>query len=207
MEIYKITNLINNKIYIGQTTRNMKERMSEHIRHHKIPIDKDIFKYGINNFKIEVIDTANNQKELDEKEIKYIHEYDCMIPKGYNLTLGGRTTKGYKHTQEAKKKMSIEKSKAYTGNGNPFFGKKHTDKSKVKMSEKRKGMKHLTEEQINRLRASHVTVKVICIETGEIFNSIKEASEKYNIFATHITRVCKGKKKSCGGYHWKYYNS
>ena len=44
----------------------------------------------------------------------------------------------------------------------------------------------------------------MCIETGEIFDTIIKAAEKYNIKATHITRVCKGKRKSTGGYHWQY---
>lgn len=46
--------------------------------------------------------------------------------------------------------------------------------------------------------------KVENIDTGEVFDMIKHASEKYNIEATHITRVCKGKRKSAGGYRWKY---
>ena len=44
----------------------------------------------------------------------------------------------------------------------------------------------------------------MCVETQEIFNSVKEASQKYNLKATHITRVCKGKRKRTGNYHWKY---
>lgn len=47
-------------------------------------------------------------------------------------------------------------------------------------------------------------VKVLNVETGEIFNSIKEAAEKYNLKATHITRVCKGRRKMTGNYHWQY---
>ena len=72
------------------------------------------------------------------------------------------------------------------------------------MSEARKGLKHLTEEQIKRLRESHHTVKVINVDTGEVFGSIKDAGLKYNIEPTHITRVCKGKRKTCGGYRWEY---
>lgn len=214
MEIYKITNLINNKVYIGQTSTSMKQRMSEHLRHNLLPIDRALNKYGIENFEVEVIDEANSKEELNQKEIYYIKKYNCIRPNGYNLTIGGKATTGYRNTDEAKRKMSntalengLNKSEAYKGEGNPFFGKHHTEESKKMMSEKRKGMKHLTDEQVKKLRASHSTRQVICIETEEIFNSIKEASKKYNILETHITRVCKGKRKTCGGYHWKYYNS
>lgn len=47
--------------------------------------------------------------------------------------------------------------------------------------------------------------RVQCVETGVIYNSIKEAAEKNNLFDTSISAVCKGKQKTCGGYHWRYY--
>lgn len=48
------------------------------------------------------------------------------------------------------------------------------------------------------------TIPVINLDTGEIFNSVKEAAEKYNIASTCITRACKHNKKSCN-YRWAYY--
>ena len=47
--------------------------------------------------------------------------------------------------------------------------------------------------------------KIICIETGEIFNSAKEIEQRYDIWFTSIYRVCKGERKTAGGYHWRYY--
>lgn len=47
--------------------------------------------------------------------------------------------------------------------------------------------------------------KVINIDTGEVFNSINEASNIYNLKPTHISRVCRGKRKRTGGYKWMYY--
>lgn len=213
MIIYKITNLTNNKMYIGQTTQSLKERMRCHLKDYKnnLPIDVDLHKLGIENFKIEQIDEAKTKNELDEKEIYYIKLYNTKYPIGYNLSDGGSTTKGYHHRQESKDKMRNAKrkcgkkiSEAYMGEGNPFYGKKHSEESKQKMSEKRKGFKHLTEEQIANLKKSHFKTKVMCIETNEIFNSIREAEKIYNIKGTHISRVCRGKRKTTGGYHWKY---
>lgn len=204
MIIYKMTNKVNGKVYIGQTTRELDERTKEHIRHNEIIVDKAIQKYGIENFTVEQIDLAENIDELNQKEMYWIEHYDCITPKGYNQCYGGNNTCGYHHKEESKQKMSIKKSQNYIGEGNPFYNKTHSEESRKKMSEARKGLKHLTEEQIKRLRESHHTVKVINVDTGEVFDSIKDAGLKYNIEPTHITRVCKGKRKTCGGYRWEY---
>ena len=204
MIIYKITNLLNYKVYVGQTKRTLEERMSEHKRKGRLPIDYAIKKYGIDNFSVEIIDVAESQKELDAKEIKWVAFYNCVTPNGYNLTKGSKRTFGYKHSEQAKEKMSKAKAEAYLGSGNPFFGKHHSESQKRKWSMLRKGMKHLTDEQIANIRKSHFKKSVRCIETNEVFNTIKEAAEKYKIKATHITRVCKGKRNMTGGYHWEY---
>ena len=204
MEIYKIENKKNGKIYIGKTTRTTKERMTEHRRRSESVIDKAIKKYGIENFSVEVIDEATTAEELDVKEIYWVEHYQSMIPNGYNQCYGGKTSVGFHHRAESKAKMSNAKKDAYNGPNNPFYGKKHSDESKKKMSQKRKNMAHLTDEQIKHVRESHHVKKVRNIETQEVFSSIKEAAEKHNIPPTHITRVCKGKRKSTGGYHWEY---
>ena len=48
------------------------------------------------------------------------------------------------------------------------------------------------------------TRKVMCIETKEVFNSLKEITEKTGINYKHISCCCKGKRQTTGGYHWKY---
>lgn len=204
MIIYKVQNKTNGKIYIGQTARDIKVRIDEHCRHSSTAIDAAIAKYGIESFDVEQIDTAETIEELNEKEIYWIQFYSSMAPNGYNLCEGGDNTIGYHHKDISKRKMSVAKSKMYVGEGNPFYGKKHSSESKKKMSEKRKGLAHLTQEQIDTLRASHRTVKVRNIDTGEVFDSVKAAAERYGLKDTHITRVCKGKRKRTGGYRWEY---
>ena len=91
--IYKITNNINGKAYIGQS-KNIERRWKQHI-YHAINSNEDcnsllykaIHKYGIENFKFEVI-TECSIDELDKLEIFYIEQYDTYY-NGYNLTLGG----------------------------------------------------------------------------------------------------------------------
>lgn len=100
---------------------------------------------------------------------------------------------GYHHKEESKEKTSVAKKASYIGDGNPFYGKTHSEESRSLMSEKRYGMAHLTDEQVANLRKSHHTVKVLNVETGEVFDSVKAAAKKYGLKGTHITSVCKGK--------------
>ena len=98
MIIYKATNLINNKIYIGQTINTLEYRMSQHIRDAANPNRKTVYfhnalrKYGAENFKFEIIDTANTQDELNEKERYWIAYYKSNQREfGYNEDSGGKS--------------------------------------------------------------------------------------------------------------------
>lgn len=62
--------------------------------------------------------------------------------------------------------------------------------------------KKLSETKRNREDCSK---PVLCIETGIIYPSLKEAERQTGIFATSIKQVCKKRQKTSGGYHWKYY--
>lgn len=90
--IYIITNLINNKVYIGQS-KNIKDRFNSHKsdarRGKDYPISRAIRKYGISNFNFEILEYAPLNK-LDELEIKMIKKYDSTnYNKGYNICRGG----------------------------------------------------------------------------------------------------------------------
>jgi group I intron endonuclease len=194
MIIYKITNNI----------RTLKEIVSEHKRKRKPLISKALKKYGLNNFTIDVIDKAETIEELNEKEYKWVEFYNCITPLGYNQCEGGDNTMGYHHKEESKKNMSIKKKKMYLGEGNPFYGKTHSDEVKAKFSQQRKG-RTLSNQWKDNLGKAHFK-KVINLDTGEIFDSIRIAAEKYGLKDTHITRVCKGKRKTTGGFRWQHYD-
>ena len=91
MIIYKITNKLNGKVYIGQTTRSLAARIYGHIHNHS-RVGKDMVKYGRDNFDISVIDNAETKEELDDLEIFWIAWYNST-QNGYNILRGGKATK------------------------------------------------------------------------------------------------------------------
>ncbi len=204
--IYKVTNNINGKIYIGQTCRTLYERMGEHVRRKTTYFDRAFSKQAKDNFTVKVIDSARTQEELNEKEIFWITFFKCLCPNGYNMCDGGGVTSGYHHSQESKIKMSTAKkiSGSQVGEKNSFYGKTHSDKQKAKWSEERKGSRH-TKETIDKLRMSKKNAKsVINLNTGEKFISIAEAARFYGLKQEHISRVCRGQRKRTGGYVFEY---
>ncbi len=130
MWIYKITNVVNNKVYIGQTIRQIQDRFQRHITD-AINCNLDthfaraIRKYGKDNFKIEVIDFANSQEELNKKEQYWIRYYDS-INSGYNETdalfkCGGNTYYSKSENEMNDIKEKIRQSKL--GKKNPMARK------------------------------------------------------------------------------------
>jgi group I intron endonuclease len=111
-KIYLITNLINNKKYVGVTTKTLKRRWRQHVRQSKKPIKlvihQAIKKHGKSNFKIELIEELQNitEDELLIKESYYIDKYNTWIDNGcgYNMEKygGGK----FFYSDETKKKMS-----------------------------------------------------------------------------------------------------
>lgn len=94
MIVYKITDKINNKVYIGITTKSLEERFEGHLNRMRQGDKRHLYcamrKYGIENFSIEQIDSALTYEELLEKEKYYIKLFNSCED-GYNLTYGGDT--------------------------------------------------------------------------------------------------------------------
>lgn len=114
--IYKITNNVNSKIYVGITSQPIQKRFNNHKaqskRKNNIKFYHAIRKYGIQNFEIQKIDVANNLESACKKERQYISKYDS-IKLGYNTAPGGLARGN--HTEASKKKISL----ANTGNKRP----------------------------------------------------------------------------------------
>lgn len=104
MIVYKITNLLSGKIYVGQTVRTLEKRIDQHKRRTESAISQAIKKYGWENFSAEVLEECETQEQLDEREIFWIAKLDCISPKGYNLNEGG--SGGRTPMAETRKKQS-----------------------------------------------------------------------------------------------------
>lgn len=87
-KVYKITNRLNGKIYIGQTKQSLEKRFMQHL-HTNSPLGQAMRQCGTDNFTIEVIEECENQEQLNEREKFWIKVLNCKVPNGYNLADGG----------------------------------------------------------------------------------------------------------------------
>jgi len=196
MIIYKITNNVNGKIYIGQTKKALSQRIAEHIKGNakgnKTPVHRALNKYGLESFTISVIDEADTKEILNEKEIYWIKFLNCKIPNGYNIADGGNGVVGYKHTKKWKKNQSIrisgennpakkpgvgEKiSKANTGKHPSEETKKNMSKASKDKPKSKEHKENISKSLIGHTVSKETAKKISKSATGRI-NS-KESNEK-----------------------------
>lgn len=118
---------------------------------------KALKKYCLKNFTWEIIEHCDSKEELDGMEFHYIKQYNSLRPGGYNLTLGGDGSYGYKATQETLAKQSGKNNHMYgrKGKNNPSFGLKRTEETKLKMSLAKIGRK-VSEETKKKISLNSV---------------------------------------------------
>lgn len=134
--IYKVTNLINGKIYIGQTSRTIEKRWQEHLwdahnHHNNCSLHSAIRKYSKSNFLVEKVIECDNDN-LNDYEKYWISFYQSNNKhKGYNLTDGGDSNFKKNPDSEITKQ---KKSFAQTGENNSFYGKHHSANHRANIS-------------------------------------------------------------------------
>lgn len=229
--IYMHTCNISHKSYIGQTTKTMEKRWSEHLNNTKknTKLSKAINKYGKYCWTHCVLSYANNKSDLDDLEKFFIEKYNT-IKNGYNTRKGGhyayitpegrkkmsdkrKGCVGHPHTEESKLKIKLANT-----------GKRFTEEHKKSLSLAKKG-KPLTEKQLkarksmigkNNPNYGKVTTKsaikkmrdkmgkkLICVETGMIFSCSAEAANYIGVKRCGIQK-CLVKGGKSHGFTWKY---
>lgn len=152
--VYKIVNLLNNKVYIGSSLY-LSNRKSGHFTklqkniHPNQHLQNAWNKYGKEVFRFEIIEYIEGKNKLLEKEQYYIDLFQAFNKKyGYNICPIAGNTEGIKHTDEVKRKMSISR----TGSNNSFFNKKHTleniEKNRITHQGENSSNSKLTKENV-----------------------------------------------------------
>lgn len=219
--IYCIENKETHKKYIGQSINiyyrwsKHKGELNNHI-HDNDYLQKAWDKYGQECFDFYILEECD-VKDLDTKEIYYINYYDTLNhDKGYNLKYGGQDGVVGEYGNN-KRKQSLKKAyqnpdlielrrnaalKQWSnpdikikimGQNNVMYGKTHSEEARKKISEAQKG----------RISPQRNTTPVLCVELNKFFSCSAEAKKELNINSS-ILEVCKGKRKTAGGYHWQF---
>ena len=181
--IYKITNTKNGMIYIGQTTRSVKERFGEHMKSDYL-IGRAIRKYGVENFTVEVIEECATPEQLNEREIFWIAKLNTKHPHGYNMTDGGEGATGLteeslaklrrKRTLETLKLMSVaSKKRSDTPEGKATLDKARKsrwDKERARPPEERGWIRRTRKFVYPLLEAELVSRKLKYATVGAVLN-------------------------------------
>lgn len=220
--IYCIRNLVNNKIYIGQSIC-VEDRWSKHLSSLRRDVNdnrslqEDWNKYGESSFRFDLLESCSKE-ELDERESFHIGQFQSDTI--YNFTDGGR--KGFKHNPELLKLESDIQKKKYEdnpelreqrkvdalkqwsnpkikakimGERNGMYGRTHTSEAREKIAQSQRG----------KISWKRKWIPVLCVELNKVYPSGTDACKELNIKnASNIYDVCKGVRKTCGGYTWKY---
>jgi len=203
--IYKIKNLVNNKIYIGSSI-NIGKRWRDHKwylkenKHHNSHLQSSYNKYGLENFEF-IIELECDLNNLLIEEKRLIKEYCASDNKyGYNVNDPEHIFLGKKHSEKTKKKLSLQK----IGNKNPMYGKKgelhpnygkkFSDEVRKKISDGHMGQKgrkgeespmsKLTEEDVINIREMYKNKKM----------NQEELRKKYNVTQSLISNIINRKR-------------
>lgn len=203
--IYKISNNLNEKLYIGKTSKSIKKRFKEHCKDSskfsKRPLYADMVKYGFQNFKIELIEFCENEELANEREQFWIQYFQAYY-NGYNSTHGGYGKRIYDYELIYKEWLNDRNCSATA--------------MRLGISPETVSLAVKKHNEIPYCK-NNLTVDMLDLQGNYIrsFNSIREAA-KFMIskknkntsngggYSSHISSVCRGNRKTCFGYKWRY---
>lgn len=169
----------NNKVYIGITMRDPKIRWGRgsNYKNNK-EMYKDIQKFKWKNIKKYILKENMNKEFAEQQEVEFIAKYQANNPSyGYNIRKGGSA--GVPLPGSIKKKISMSR----IGKNNPMYGKY--------------GSEHHNAKEINQYSLKGKYIKT--------WDSGIEAANDLGVTLSKIVAVCRGKRKSTGGYQWRYH--
>lgn len=228
--VYKHT-APNGKIYIGITCKPPEQRWEYGKGYrHNAHMQSAIEKYGWDSFEHEILASCLSQDEALSLERELIGKYQSFDRRyGYNIELGGRKKNafGQETLEKMRIRMSGENNHNYgkhlseetrrklseinRGEKHPKYGTHHSEETKKKIGDTNRGDKHYlygkhhSEETIEKMRNSNQQKRILCVETGTVYRSAREASRETGINISGISLAAKGDRlKTSGGYHWKY---
>jgi Pseudomonas phage homing endonuclease len=155
--VYLLTCLSSGKRYVGIAKSTAEKRFKRHCAEarqgSRLLIHKAIRKYGRTAFSIRVLATADTWEHAKRLERQLIVEQDTFMPVGYNMTLGGEGTVGYRHRDDARAAMS-----------RGHLGKVMSDESRQRMSEAKKGLLKSLDTRVNMALAQQARVAAMSQE-------------------------------------------
>jgi len=178
--IYKITNTVNGKSYVGQTTTTVDIRFKSHARSKACRALAEAFKkYGKNSFKVECLAEAETREDLDHMERLLIEQHGTLSPGGYNLRTGGN------------------------GNGT-FSAESKKLRSAIRIGVKRTGRAAQGVARYNKMPHSKPVTCLDPISGIEMSYITANAARKDGFYPGGILDACKGKIAQHNGRIWKY---
>lgn len=206
-KVYKHTSPCG-KVYIG-ITFDINDRWRNGKGYKNQFFSKAIKKYGWNNIKHEILFSGLSRKEAEQKEVELIALYKSNDPKhGYNCTVGGEGSNGYKYTDEQRKAISErQKGKTLSEEHKKNIGKANVGKHKLSKEHllKLQNSRHYNFEPWNKNK-SIKTKEIIQFDLNgkELKRFVSAHSAYKETGATHILECCKGRRKTDKGFVWKF---
>jgi len=187
--VYEHVNKINGKKYVGMTAQSLSERSGNYGTKYESPnFRNEIDLYGWDNFEHNIIAEGLTRKEAELLETTLINYLDLKNPKkGYNMRNGGKGGYflGKHHTNNAKRLISEARKRQ-------GFSEEH----KKHISESKRGIKHPMARKVYQYSKEGVLIKV--------WDYVTDASINLNIPKTNISNCALGKRKTAGGFVWRY---
>lgn len=203
--IYKITNDINEKIYIGKTYNSIEKRWKEHCKDaFKIsienrPLYKAIQKYGIEHFNISLIEETSNPEERE----RFWIEYYGSFYNGYNATLGGDGRPYIDYDLVVKTYQTL-------GFENKTAEKLNIDVSTVRKILKEKNIQIIQNTGLSKkvakydLKNNFIKSYISAAEAGRDIIQEGLSIANSNTIGNRIRECCHGQRKTAYGYKWKF---